>query len=321
MKKGSLLLLASALVVFLPSQATVVPPFLASGWSRTEAPASPPGRLNAALAYDAGLRRVVLFGGESRAGLLSDTWFWDGRQWIQAHPAASPVTPDPPDRCTMVYYSAGSQLLLFCDIQTGSWVWTANTWRLTTPPVRLAGGVAAYDGARKQVVVFGGEATWTWDGSNWMETLPDTRPPAMSGMAIAYDSARAKVVVFGETDGATWLWDGTNWERKAPVHSPPKRSCYAMAYDQARSQVVLFGGEASPGQYLSDTWVWDGTEWRQKFPARAPNARSRHAMVYDAERQEVVLFGGETSQNGALPDDTWVWNGAEWSSRAAQEGR
>jgi hypothetical protein len=291
--------------------------FTAPTWPQSQTQSDPPGRRGHSLAYDAGLRRIVLFGGETRTGLLNDTWFWNGKHWAQAHPAVSPVSPDPPDRCTMAYYSPRSQLLLFCDIQSGSWVWKGDSWTLTTPPVRLAGGVAAYDGSRKQIVVFGGEATWTWDGSNWIETLPATRPPAMSGAAIAYDSARAKVVVLGETDGATWLWDGMNWERKAPAQSPPKRSRYAMAYDQARSQVVLFGGENGPGQYLSDTWVWDGIEWRQRFPVRAPKARSRHAMAYDADRREVVLFGGETSQNAALPNDTWVWDGADWSSRTA----
>ena len=290
-----------------------------------QAQSDPPPRRGHALAYDAGLRRIVLFGGEARTGLLNDTWFWNGKHWTQAHPAASPASPDPPDRCSTVYYSARSQLLLLCDIERGTWLWKGDTWTLITPPVRLAGGVTAYDAGLRQIVVFGGgggnkapvDDTWTWDGSNWMQKLPATRPPAMAGAAIAYDSVRARVVVFGETDGATWLWDGVNWERKSPAHSPPKRSRYGIAYDQAQSQVVLFGGENGPGQYLSDTWVWDGTDWRQKLPARTPPARSGHSLAYDAGTQEVVLFGGETAPNGALLNDTWVWDGANWSIRTA----
>jgi hypothetical protein len=36
-------------------------------------------------------------------------------------------------------------------------------------------------------------------------------------------------------------------------------------------------------------------------------------MAYDAETQKVVLFGGETAPNAALPSDTWVWDGSNWS--------
>ena len=91
-RKDPLVLLMGALIVFLPTHPAAAPPLLACAYSPAEAPANPPGRLSPAFAYDAGLRRIVLFGGESWEGLLSDTWFWNGRQWRQAHPSASPVS-------------------------------------------------------------------------------------------------------------------------------------------------------------------------------------------------------------------------------------
>ena len=35
------------------------------------------------MAYDEARRRVVLFGGDGEAGMLDDTWEWNGRQWIR----------------------------------------------------------------------------------------------------------------------------------------------------------------------------------------------------------------------------------------------
>ena len=53
-------------------------------------------------------------------------------------------------------------------------------------------------------------------------------------------------------------------------------------------------------------------QWKQKQPANAPTARILPAMGYDAQRGEVVLFGGF---DGAVSDETWVFDGQDWSRR------
>ena len=50
-------------------------------WSAT--PGAPPHRRGTAMAYDEARRRVVLFGGDGEAGMLDDTWEWNGRQWTR----------------------------------------------------------------------------------------------------------------------------------------------------------------------------------------------------------------------------------------------
>ena len=114
----------------------------------------------------------------------------------------------------------------------------------------------AYDAARQQVVLFGGE-----DGNTTFK-LNDT-----------------------------WVWDGANWVQKFPATSPPERTVHAMAYDAARGQVVLFGGSGG-GSLSNETWVWDGTDWVKKLPSMAPSARAYSAMAYDLVRERMVLFGG-----------------------------
>src|SRR5438093_1603782 len=46
----------------------------------------------------------------------------------------------------------------------------------------------------------------------------------------------------------------------------------------------------------------------------APTARYGPAMAYDAARGQVVLFGGHGSTR-ALFDDTWTWDGTDWTLR------
>jgi uncharacterized protein (TIGR03437 family) len=194
------------------------------------------------MAYDSAHGQVVLFGGSSGSAtvVLNDTWVWDGSNWTQKSPQASP-----PSRSglAMAYDSVHNQVVLFGG---------------TIPPL---------------VKVFGD--TWTWDGANWTQESPQTLPSPRIYSAMAYDSAHDQVVLFGgfeyRTNGATyeidflndtWLWDGSNWTQASPQTSPSGRDGIAMAYDSAHSQVVLFGGGVATNNLMpvpgADTWIWSG---------------------------------------------------------------
>ncbi|HOW51039.1 MAG TPA: hypothetical protein PLV42_03220 [bacterium] len=191
-----------------------------------------------------------------------------------------------------------------------SWVpWDEND----DQPAARHDHAMTYDSTRGKVVLFGGSSggseTWEWDGANWTQKNPATRPPTRSGHAVAYDSARGKVVLFGGDNGTvsnneTWEWDGTNWTQMNPVTKPSVRSAHAMAYDSVRGKVVLFGGYLSNNQ----TWEWDGTNWTLMNPATRPSARYGHAMAYDSARRKVVLFGGNQGSS-----ETWEWDGTNWT--------
>jgi uncharacterized protein (TIGR03437 family) len=186
----------------------------------------------------------------------------------------------------------------------------------------------AYDAARGQVVLFGGERvehssilddTWVWDGTSWALKAPQLRPTARSGHAIAYDAARGQVVLFGGVGWGngldTWTWDGTNWNPKNTA-GPAVRYGYAMAYDDAHEQVVLFGGVGADDIFRNETWVWDGGIWTQKSPANRPPLSYGHAMVYDPTARNVVLFGGVTNWYvSSYRNETWVWDGTDWTHK------
>ncbi len=99
-----------------------------------------------------------------------------------------------------------------------------------------------------------------------------------------------------------------------------------MAYDSVHHQVVLFGGEGpttnvyGPLPNLNDTWTWDGTTWTQQFPQNSPSARSSYSMAFDSDLGVVVLFGGFNGglQNGGFLNDTWTWNGTNWTEQPQQ---
>jgi len=190
-----------------------------------------------------------------------------------------------------------------------------------------------YDAARKEVVLFGGIAnnsqvlgdTWVWDGLNWIQKSPSNGPSPRYAHAMTYDAVRQEVVLFGGLSASgqgtadTWVWNGTTWTQKFPAVVPPSRDLAAMTFDSVRNETLLFGGRALDGSgfgsMLADTWVWDGVNWTQKDPATHPSARILHAVVFDASHAEVLLFGGRLASFPSDMDDTWVWDGVNWTQR------
>jgi len=178
------------------------------------------------------------------------------------------------------------------------------------------------------MVLFGGESstgtyfndTWTWDGITWAQQFPPLSPSPRSQPGMVYDVATQTVVLFGGSNSAgvlgdTWMWNGVaeTWTQQNPASTPSARTA-PMAYDAATQSVVLFGGSNTSGTMeFTDTWIWNGTTWTQLFPASAPSARTDAAMTYDANLDAVVLFGGFAGVWEDSLNDTWTWNGTNWT--------
>lgn len=54
--------------------------------------------------------------------------------------------------------------------------------------------------------------------------------------------------------------------------------------------------------------------WTQQNPTTSPPVRDYDAMAYDPASNQLVLFGGSTGAN--VLNDTWVWDGSNWSQVA-----
>ena len=178
---------------------------------------------------------------------------------------------------------------------------------LRTPTPRK-GHLMTYDAARRNVVLFGGEAengsnlidTWVWNGKTWLQKAAGANAPHPeegTAGAMVYDSVRREVVLVTDS-GATWTWDGQAWKDKTPQdekNALPGYQHFAMAFDEARGETVLFGGCCEETEDSGETWIWNGQRWKKREvapDAQRPSGRTQPAMAYDSLRREVVLFGG-----------------------------
>lgn len=107
----------------------------------------PSARSGAAMAYDAGLGAVVLFGGSG--GPLGDTWAWDGRAWRQL-----PVGPAPGRFNTAMATDPVSGRV----VRYGGWDGkgrVADTWELHERGWVRSDGAGPAPGARNHAVLVG----------------------------------------------------------------------------------------------------------------------------------------------------------------------
>jgi len=226
-------------------------------WTHQHPATSPPARDDAALAYDAATNQLVLFGGGSSkppiGGLvpppLNDTWIWDGSNWIQQHPAASPLPVLSPG---LTYDAARQNLILF-----------GGLYANTTP-------------MRKEL-----NDTWQWSGTNWVHLQPQTSPDLFdnsngqqvlfSNPVMVYNAQTQQIfLLFGSDDSNTnrsfqvsWVWDGTSWSKTragGPLNGVDTGN---LLYD-AKTQTVLEMTRVLPSTSISfDTTLWklEGQTW------------------------------------------------------------
>ena len=157
----------------------------------------PAPRQSAAMVYDSGRGRTVLFGGLSAAVAdLGDTWEWDGANWTLMADSG----PPPRSGSVMAYDAQRSQTVLFSGSNAApdTWGWDGNNWTqlADSGPPKRSFSAMVYDGKRQRSVLFGGSGgpnirlsdTWQWDGAAWTQ-VSETTPPARDGHSMAYDSS------------------------------------------------------------------------------------------------------------------------------------
>src|ERR1700690_1152260 len=86
-----------------------------------------------------------------------------------------------------------------------------------------------------------------------------------------------------------------------PCQFRPRRNTGSLLL----SSLLLFAALVTPQMAKAqDTWT-------QQNPTTSPTARYGHNMAWDGH--EVILFGGLINGGGSIVNDTWAWDGSQWT--------
>lgn len=218
------------------------------------------------MVFDAQRGRVVLFGGRTGAGLLDDTWTWNGSKWTQLSPVGG-VHPSARRGGAMVYLGNGRIL--------------------------LHGGLDA--GEPNNV---GLNDTWILDGETWtQQTGPSTPTYPMVTGGLSFDTVAGRPILLTRNSGGvvrTWTWDGDGlgWRDLNPVHQPTlDHSWPRLCWDSLRLRTMLMGSLSG----AAVTWYFDGSDWTQASPSGAPSILGGDGhgdLVYISSSDEMLYHGG-----------------------------
>src|SRR5262249_34889122 len=137
---------------------------------------APPGRWNAAVAFDPVVGGLVLFGGENQSGCLNDSWLLKGSAWSKL---TTSHAPGPRSRAAMAYDPNDGYLLLY-------------------------GGGSRVGGAARNSAWFVHNDTWNFSGSAWtnLTSAVAGSPGSRMSSGIVYIPSKGRVYMTGGTNGS-----------------------------------------------------------------------------------------------------------------------
>jgi len=188
--------------------------------------------------------------------------------------------------------------------------------------------LSAYDTTRSTLVVtcFGSD-TFEFNGTEWKQLIPKTKPPSRRFAGMVYDETLKKTVLFGGFDDTnyrndTWTWDGTDWT-EVKKDKPTNRGLMAMWYDPLQKKTIIYGGLGRKSideriTRYSDMYAFSGTGWTKLNVSTTPGERMGPQIAIDRSNGKLVLFGGlrsvlDTSKDTRrqfFDNDTWQWDGS-----------
>lgn len=264
-------------------------------WVKRNPATRPPAMRNFGMVYDSHRGRTVLFGGykyappEYLAGsqvISNDLWEWDGVNWTQITPPASPPARLQPIMCF-------------------------DTVRRET---LMIGGTnfnpepTDYYGARKIL--------WGWDGAQWTQrgNLPNggNAPYLTGGNIFAFDEERGVAAMFGpfgDNEYPVWEWNGATWKRVLPTRFRVNNTSSGTGtpfYDPVRRMICMsiVGNNFSLGYEGGTSFLacWNGAEFLRgstrviddvtgvapPIDAQYPDAISGDMTTFDTARRALV---------------------------------
>jgi len=248
-----------------------------SRWSRALPRGSPPGRSEAAAAYDPQTGLVMLFGGRLAAGqIVRDTWAWSGATWHELNNGSDPAPPG--DGALMTWDSSTRQMIL------------------VTTTTNATGG-----------------QTWVWGGSRWSRLASDRPPPSPIAGQMAFDPVSDSVVFVDAlmppmgAGTTTWRFDGHGWNL---LTATPPSATAGLTLDPASGRLLLCSDPTPDAS--SQLWRWTGSEW--SGVPRSELLVQQGVEVTDLDRRQFLMVGFDTQPSQVTPQAirVWDWSGRDW---------
>jgi len=189
---------------------------------------APAARVHSSGVYDRKNKLVLIFGGFGSAGMLNDTWAFNGNAWEQMN------AHGPADRLplAMIYDETKEAVVMITDL-------LKQDTLISVPKNEM----------------------WEWTGAAWKNLQVSI--PSITGLQAFASLGKNDILLYDGDKGTTWKYNSNQWQAVSNS-GPGIRAGHTMVYDKKRKNIVLFGGgKADTNDRYNDTWEWDGEKWKK----------------------------------------------------------
>ncbi len=282
----------------------------------------PPARALSQMVYDAGSKKIVLFGGDGLDRHYADTWIYDCsmRTWEQRFPK---VSPSPRAGHALLFLPRSGKLFL------------AGGYSLGNGHSYMYGDVYA-------PLPF---ESWIYDTTrNEWSPLPTSGAPPVAKTASQFSMAADEndnvvyVAPSGRFGFATWACrvdsGGIDAEKRAQRGVPAQTAAFRGDEDEPHkgylSAVPAFwdrGPAPDPAAMAAMYDALPSNQWIQKVPAKGVDVRGWGTSAYDPDRDQILYWGGGHSEYKGTDVShyslrTGLWSGStrpEWVLEASSD--
>ncbi|MBI5383848.1 MAG: hypothetical protein HZA90_04085 [Verrucomicrobia bacterium] len=205
--------------------------FNGTNWSVITAATTPiQCKDGAQMQYDPVRRKTVLVGSDGWPGVdkVSETWFWDGTNWILA--AGTNASPPGAAGGGLAFDAARGEMVLVAMRTMETWTFNGTNW------------------VQRQPVTFPLPGVWVFDLA--------FHPP--SGLVIFYGGEHVNELEPWNSiyPTNTWAWDGNDWHKLEPPATPPETIDYGLTWFPERGGLVMHGGWGDPDwDFRTNVWL------------------------------------------------------------------
>ena len=305
---------------------------------------SPRPMMYHSLVYHNKSGKVLLFGGVSKHGWVSDiseVWQYDLQDNYWTKISVYEAISDSSIHAQSPAYDEESNRIIVFNSRGETWAFHLKTksWENRKPknsPSPRCGHSMAYDAESDRIILFGGfgcssiedpifDDTWIYDynSNTWNQMKPIRNPPTRMYASMAYNTVEDKIILWGGrligplNDNSIWKYNlnENEWTPISLKGGPPHTYAYpSMVYNSKNNSILIFGGgkleSAFKGRQNNELWTFDfnNSKWELVATDGPPTPVSLHSMTFIPDEDKIVLFGGEIEgmySNRVLPG-TWI---------------
>ena len=235
----------------------------------------PSGRMQPGVAYDAGEKKIVLFGGDDLAGCLGDTWIYDceTKKWSEV----KPKNPPPARACAGMVYVPDQRVILMAGGYGTGWTTRTDVW--------------AYETAKNKWTRLGPDLP-VQVGYCWADYLPEEKTVLLRALVETTYRPEMSHIYGLRLDFAAALKPNDKMDAGKQYHCQVKDKVCVSGQPAPEDWAAPTNKASDPEVVKKELAALPANTWKQLQPPLKTVERRWGTCIYNPRTHKLYAYGG-----------------------------